>query len=433
MKKVCTVIATVLVTAGVFAQLPEKMSYQAVIRNGNDQLVANTMVGMQISILQGATDKTTVYKETQTPTTNTNGLVTIEIGAGTVESGDFSTIDWADGPYYIKTETDPDGGSTYTITGTSQLLSVPFALHAKTVENITETDPDYAGSEAANITATDITNLSNLSGINSGDQDITGIAVNEQAIKDTASQIRADMPASGNTTGEMLYWDGSEWVSVPSGASGQFLSFDNGAPSWVTLVGVTVVGPTDVYNPVTGEIWMDRNLGASQVATSKTDAAAYGDLFQWGRDADGHESRTSETTSTLSTDDTPGHNKFITSANGVDWRSPQNDNLWQGVNGINNPCPSGYRLPTEAEWEAERASWSSDNADGAFGSPLKLTLGGNRAYTGEIMDVNVDIVGNYWTSTVAGTESRYVNINNSVSWINNNRRAWGCSVRCIKD
>jgi len=133
--------------------------------------------------LQGSVTGTPVYVERQFPTTNTNGLVTIEIGSGTVVSGNFSTIDWTNGPYFIKTETDLNGGATYTITGVSQLLTVPYALHAKTAETITgginETDPTYTSSQAANITATDITNLSNLSGINTGDQTIsrTGLTV----------------------------------------------------------------------------------------------------------------------------------------------------------------------------------------------------------------------------------------------------------------
>jgi hypothetical protein len=106
------------------------MSYQAVIRDNSNALVTNQIVGMQISILQGSANGTAVYAETQTPTTNTNGLVSIEIGGGTVVSGNFSTIDWANGPYFMKTETDPAGGTNYTITGTSQLLSVPYAMYA---------------------------------------------------------------------------------------------------------------------------------------------------------------------------------------------------------------------------------------------------------------------------------------------------------------
>lgn len=165
MKKIITVCAVLLMTASVFAQAPEKMSYQAVVRDGSNALVSSTAVGMQISILQGSASGTAVYVETQTPTSNINGLVSLEIGSGTVVSGDFTTIDWANGPYFIKTETDPTGGTSYTITGTSQLLSVPYALHAKTAETvtgtITETDPIFGASVASGITGADTTNWNN--------------------------------------------------------------------------------------------------------------------------------------------------------------------------------------------------------------------------------------------------------------------------------
>lgn len=145
MKKLFTILAAILLTATVFAQAPEKMSYQAVIRNSSDALVTNQSVGMQISILQGSAGGSAVYVETQTPTTNANGLVSIEIGGGTVVSGNFSTIDWANDSYFIKTETDPSGGTSYSITGTSQLLSVPYALHAKTAETISGSSTHYVG------------------------------------------------------------------------------------------------------------------------------------------------------------------------------------------------------------------------------------------------------------------------------------------------
>ncbi len=178
---------------------------------------------------------------------------------------------------------------------------------------------------------------------------------------------------------------------------------------------------------------MDRNLGASQVATSSTDAAAYGDLYQWGRAADGHQLRTSGTTTTLATSDTPGHGDFITNGSSpYDWRNPQNDNLWQGVSGTNNPCPSGYRLPTEAEWEAERTSWSSNNAAGAFASPLKLPVAGSRSYSNGSLG-NVGSRGYYWSSTVDGAYSRFLHFRSSVAYMSSFNRANGYSVRCLKD
>jgi hypothetical protein len=104
------------------------MSYQAIIRNSSNALITSTTVGMRISIIQGSTAGTPVYVETQTPSTNYNGLVSLEIGSGTVVSGTFSAINWADGPYFIKTETDITGNTTYSISGTSELMSVPYAL-----------------------------------------------------------------------------------------------------------------------------------------------------------------------------------------------------------------------------------------------------------------------------------------------------------------
>lgn len=124
-------ITTCLVSVIGIAQVPDTMSYQAVVRDADDNLISSAPIGMQISILQGSPSGTAEYVETHTPTSNQNGLVSIEIGNGTIVSGDFATIDWANGPYFVKTETDPTGGTNYTITGTSQLLSVPYALHAK--------------------------------------------------------------------------------------------------------------------------------------------------------------------------------------------------------------------------------------------------------------------------------------------------------------
>ena len=135
MKKLYSLIATIILISSVFSQSPEKMSYQAVIRNSSNNLVTNAAVGMKISILQGSAEGTAVYAETQLPVTNGNGLVSIEIGTGST-SDDFSAINWTGGPCFLKTETDLNGGANYTIVGTSQLLSVPYALFSKTAGNV---------------------------------------------------------------------------------------------------------------------------------------------------------------------------------------------------------------------------------------------------------------------------------------------------------
>jgi hypothetical protein len=170
------------------AQSPQKMSYQAVIRNASNNLVANSTVGMQISILQGSASGTIVYVETQTPTTNINGLVTLEIGTGTVISGTFATINWANGPYFIKTETDPSGGTSYSIVGTSEFLSVPYALYSlngtpgpQGIQGVPGILPN--GTTAGNTTFWNgtswVTNNSNL--FNNGDN--VGVGTNNPLLK----------------------------------------------------------------------------------------------------------------------------------------------------------------------------------------------------------------------------------------------------------
>lgn len=135
MKRALTLTISCIIALTVIGQSPERMSFQAVIRNSSDQLVVNSTIGMQISILQSSVLGLSVYVETHKPKSNSNGLITVEIGDGSVVSGTFASIDWSKGPYFIKTETDPTGGTNYTITGTSQLLSVPYALYAKTAGN----------------------------------------------------------------------------------------------------------------------------------------------------------------------------------------------------------------------------------------------------------------------------------------------------------
>lgn len=131
MKRIYLIMITAIITCCAFGQAPEQMSFQAVIRNSSNALLVNATVGMRITILQSSALGISVYSETQRPVTNQNGLVSLQVGAGTT-ADKFSIIDWSKGPYFIKTETDPTGGGNYTITGISQLMSVPYALYAKT-------------------------------------------------------------------------------------------------------------------------------------------------------------------------------------------------------------------------------------------------------------------------------------------------------------
>ena len=129
-KTMCFFLLTFVVNT-IFSQTPQKMSYQAVIRNSGGNLIVDTPVRIKITILHSSTSGTAVFSETHNPITSSNGLATIEIGVGSAITGTFGNINWGSGPYFIKTETDPTGGTNYTISGTSQLLSVPYALYAE--------------------------------------------------------------------------------------------------------------------------------------------------------------------------------------------------------------------------------------------------------------------------------------------------------------
>ena len=154
----------------IFAQAPEKFSYQAVIRNGSGVLIQSAPVGLKISVLKTSVVGTVVYSESQTATTNLNGLISIQVGSGTVISGTIAGIDWSADSYYIKTEVDPSGGTTYSIAGTTQLLSVPYALYAKNAGGGSGLTLPYSATAANLSSLFKITNTSDgisLEGINS--------------------------------------------------------------------------------------------------------------------------------------------------------------------------------------------------------------------------------------------------------------------------
>ena len=584
MKKILFSLLFLLTTATLWAQAPQRMSYQSIIRDGSNVVVASTTVGVKISLIQGTSTGSVVYSETHRKPTNTNGLLSLEIGDGTAILGTFAGIDWANGPYLIKTETDPTGGTNYSIPGIAALNSVPYALFSANgtpgpqgatgpqgpiglvgstgaagaqgpigLTGLTgavclqgakgdsgaqgpigpagangtngtngATGPAPSGTGIVTVSSGTLQTPSGLTGdvtttgaglattigtgkvtntMLAGSIDLTskvtgilpssnggtgngfttitgpttslktftlpdasatiltsnaavsvaqggtghtsyadgellignttgntltkatltqgtGISITNASGAITIASTATAVP-SGTADGDILYWKGGAWVKVAAGSNGQTLTFYNGAPAWVE----TTANANTVFNPNTGKIWMDRNLGASQVATSSTDVASYGDLYQWGRGADGHQIRTPLSTPTTgqSSSSSPGANFLIGSLNWYNGTNP--DNLWQGVSGVNNPCPIGYRIPTEAEWNAESLSWSTKNSAGAFASPLKLPMAGYRDYSdGSLGNVGTD--GVYWSSTVSSANARSLNFFSSVAFMNTDARAF---------
>ena len=279
-----------------------------------------------------------------------------------------------------------------------------------------------------------ITNLSNVTispNFSTSDIAITGISgVTVTAVDDTSQNIA---PFASHTVNYTLSY-GSVSAAAPLALQSTYTygaqttsSTTNGGSDTTLLSDGFFY---DVITSSTGEVWLDRNLGAIQVATSSTDSDAYGDLYQWGRANDGHQLRNSSTTSTAATTDSPGHGDFILNIN--DWLATQDDTLWQGVSGTNNPCPSGYRIPTYTELDTERAAFSSNNSAGAFAS-LKLTLGGARARNNGNL-LYAGSTGYVWSSTVDGSNVSVLFFNSSTTNSGSPQlRGRGISVRCIKD
>lgn len=308
-----------------------------------------------------------------------------------------------------------------------------------------------------------------VAGIANGDELLTGNYVYSDVENDLESGTTFQwyVASDGAGTGETAIAGAtSKTYRVQASQQGKYIRFgvapkaatgsQNGTEVKSSFIGAIgeATTITFVYNGVertygilttaTGRKWLDRNLGASRVAQSVDDYLAYGDLFQWGRLADGHHrvSRTDGTaagtsgdagiTSVLSNIDAPTTNAFIiTSGGDNDWRSPQNNNLWQGVSGINNPCPAGWRIATEAEWAAEAIVSPTD----AF-NKLKLTLSGYRAFTDAAFGLNGS-QGRYWSSTVRDTDPTLavqirIRASDGFTAITNNR-AYGSACRCIKD
>jgi|GEM_PF-5247617 len=142
MKNTILILVILLGSTSLFAQAPQAINYQAVARNASGQQLVNTNLGLQFTFLQGSPSGTVVYRETFNVTSNLLGLYNIQLGTGAPQTGTFNTINWASGPYFVEVGLDPNGGTTYNTMGTSQLISVPYALYAENVGNTDDADAD---------------------------------------------------------------------------------------------------------------------------------------------------------------------------------------------------------------------------------------------------------------------------------------------------
>jgi len=243
---------------------------------------------------------------------------------------------------------------------------------------------------------------------------------------DSAGAIRYD-----STAKKFYGCTGTSWLSIEQQSCGYAVTFN--------YKGSTVTYET-IYNPATGRCWLDRNLGASQVATAFNDANAYGDLFQWGREADGHQVRSpapSIVEGDMSLTSQPGHANFITEqTDPYDWALNSWTTRWLDAGGVKtaaDSCPTGWRLPTRQEWVDEYESWPQQNYDGAYAS-LKLTAPGYRSRYNAPTIEDTGTAGYYWSASICWeTNSFWLDIEEHGVYPTCGYRVAGLSVRCIKD
>ena len=364
------------------------------------------------------------------PTSNGGSAIT---GYTVTSSPDNITASGSSSPIVV---TGLTNGTSYTFTVIATNTAGNSVASSSSASVMPKTVPDAP----TNVIATSgnlIANVAFTAPISNGGSTITSYRVTSDPGNFIATGATSPIQITGLTNGISYTFTvvaiNSEGDSSPSDASSAI------TPSFVcgtATVTFTYRGSQVTYGTAVGansRCWLDRNLGATQVATSSTDTAAYGDLFQWGRGDDGHQSRSSATTTTLSSTDTPGHGNFIVTTPPQNWLDPFNSSLWQGGDGgTNNPCPSGFRLPTVAEWTTEGNSWSSNGgtkAAGAIASNLKLPLGGMR-YNGGNGSLN-GTEGIYWTSS--NTNSTVYQITVNYTSFGNWNRSYGLSTRCIKN
>ena len=406
MKKIFTFLVAFTVSTLIYAQLPQSFSYQAIVRGANNVLLSNQKVGIKISMLKGTENGQSVYSEVHTATTNANGLVSIAVGGGTFLEGNFIKIDWANGPYFVKSEVDPEGGTNYSLVTTTLLSSVPYALFAA------NSQPGPKGDKGEK-----------------GDQGTPGKdGVNGKDGKVEFQNLRV------SATGDTLFLTNGNFVIIPG------LSAAN-----------TTTKPTSGYGPTIKDVdgneyktvyigtqqWMGENLKVSKY-NDGTPIPNVTDNTQW---------------SNLSTGAWCHYNN--SDSLGKIYGKLYN---WYAVspttNGNKNVCPTGWHVPTDGEWtkltdylggvaiagsklkEVGLSNWSyGPNTDANNSSLFTALAGGFRTNDGG-SSVYLGQYATWWTINESNSTwawYRSLTCNGGAVAGYDYPKIVGMSTRCLKD
>ena len=494
MKQYLLALVTFLCTTIALAQAPNKMSFQTVVRNSLGKLVVNKSIGVRLSILKTSSTGTAVYAETHSKTSNVNGLLTLEVGTGTVTSGTFATINWAQGPYFLKTEMDVNGGTNYTITGVTEFVSVPYAKMSDATKTLTNGtnygDMNYwngttwvplnkgaqgqtltfcdgkptwtiggvcpgtitalncssatnNGTLTATITASGVTSVISYTGGNGGSHN--GQVVTSTGVTGLTATLQAGTFANGN--GSLTYT--ITGTPAISGTASFVLNIGGKICTLTRPVAIAPQNPTSGYGSNITDIegnsyktvyigtqqWMGENLKTSKYSDGTT-IPNITDNKQWAQ---------------LTTGAWSYYNNDA--ANNVKYGKLYN---WYAVspttNGNKNVCPTGWHVPTDAEWtvltdylggesvaggklkEVGTTNWNSSNTDATNTSLFTGLPGGYRYYDGSCGSIGIS--GFWWSSTEDDTYfawTRYLYDVGGDAYRYGGDKRDGFSVRCLRD